>query len=130
MESIEYMQEEKGRLVMAINIEYNFDKPKNKDGPPTEVRPNLRVTRCCGNCKFFIAKGNKGFRGYCKYPDPESKNLNKIKGESRNPEDLKTWSRAHMTMLCDLYQLKPTNLSNVGEWLERKVKNDGTFEEE
>ena len=117
--------------VMAIEIDYNFKGPEKEKSLEKDVRTNLRITRCCGNCKFFIAKANRGFRGFCRYPDPSSKNLSKINGESRDVKEMESsWARAHFTMLCDLYQYKPANTSYIGEWIGKEFLNDGTIKEE
>ena len=116
---------------MALEIKYDFESSSKKKSTEEDVRTNLRITRCCGNCKFFVAKGNRGFRGYCKYPDPGSKNLSKIHGESRNFKEMEeTWARSHFTMLCDLYQFKPANMTSIGEWIGKEFLNDGTIKNE
>jgi len=118
---------------MPIDIDYEFRGPKKEDPPEQDVRPNLRVTRCCANCKFYTPKMNRANRGYCKYPDPKDKNLKKIYGESIDWKEVdKTWSRAHATMLCDLYQIRGrgTSIRPIEVWLDKEILTDGTIKKE
>ena len=112
---------------MALEIKYDFKAPDVEDNSE-DVRANLRITRCCGNCKFFVAKGNRGFRGYCTYPEPASKQIVTIKDGSRDISTMEnSFPRAHMTMLCDLYQIKSLkSLTKLSEWTGKTFLNDGT----
>jgi hypothetical protein len=117
---------------MAIEVEYNFESPKQDEQKEKDVRPNLRVTRCCGNCKFYVPKRNRANRGFCKYPDLKGKSFNRKLGETLDYQAaLKHWSRAHSTMLCDLYQFAGALYINpIKEWLSKEILNDGTVKNE
>jgi len=112
---------------MAIEIDYNFENPEKQ--PEKISRVNFRLTRCCGNCKFFITKSASRYRGYCKYPIPGNKNLKRVKGEKLDPELKKTYFKTHVTMLCDLYQFSGHNVKRIQLWIDKKIKNDGIVEE-
>ena len=118
-------------VVMASEIKYDFNTSEEKKPSEVDARTNLRITRCCGNCKFFVAKTNRGFRGFCRYPLPSSKNLAKVRGESRDWKEMeKTWAKAHFTMLCDLYQYRSTNTASIGKWIGKEFLTDGTIKDE
>lgn len=97
---------------------------------------NFRITRCCRSCKFFVKLRKlhrDSGRGYCKYPDPSSKQLKQLLGESYDKEVIKnTWIRTHSTCLCDLYQLrsKKIYIGEIGKWVEKPFSNDGTLKED
>jgi len=117
---------------MAIEIEYGFDTPKKEETKVEDVRPNLRITRCCANCKFYVPKRTTGGRGFCKYPNPKEKNPAKRLGESLDYQAaVKNWLHCHNTMLCDLYQLRGiSSIRPIAEWLGKEILNDGTVKQE
>lgn len=116
---------------MSIEIDYNFENPDKEPDEQKEVRTNFRITRCCANCKFYVPKSSFSNRGYCLFPNPEEKHLNKRMGESWSKEEMKTWSRTHSTMLCDLYQTKNKryHFDLIAEWIDKEVNIDGTVKE-
>jgi hypothetical protein len=118
---------------MPIDVEYNFENHEQSNTTETDVRTNLRVTRCCANCKFYVPKRNRANRGFCKYPDLKGKSFNSKLGETLDYASAeKSWSRAHSTMLCDLYQLRGrrTSITPISEWLGKEILNDGTVKQE
>jgi len=117
---------------MPVEINYDFKGPEKDEPSEKEVRPNLRVTRCCANCKFYTPKLNRANRGYCRYPDPSSKTLKKRLGTKLDRKLIDaTWSRAHATMLCDLYEIRGRGktLDLISEWLDKEILNDGTIKD-
>ena len=116
-----------------MDIEYKFETPK-KDERQEEIRPNLHITRCCANCKFFKKRiKSSSHVGFCKQPNPSQKNPKNRLRQSTNYDDVeKTWLKAHDTLLCDLYQFRGRGLSirPVEKWTEKEILNDGTIKEE
>ena len=114
---------------------YDFselDKQKKPEKPKL-ARPNFKVARCCGNCKFFwYYKGNQR-RGSCKLPDPNLKKINKSKGESYYSKETKEmWDKVHITCVCDYHQLRSVkkNVHDVGDYCNVKFNADGTLLDE
>ena len=115
------------------DIEYNFEDSEKPEDPQEDPRTNLRITRCCSNCKFYRKKAPNSHRGYCMYPDPKSKQPRKLFGESFDDEDMRqNWLHSHNSCLCDLYQLKSKriDIDIPGEWIGKHFLNDGTVKEE
>jgi len=116
---------------MPVDIEYNFKTPESSD-ENKDVRKNLRVTRCCSNCSYFVP----GFRtrgygvGFCKYPDQGTKVLKQKYGGYK--EAVPNLFKTHRTCLCDFYKLraKRTSIDAVGKIIGKKFLNDGTLQNE
>jgi hypothetical protein len=118
---------------MAKEIDYDFEATKSNEKLQEDVRPNLRIVRCCMNCKFFRPRRQYSHRGYCMYPDPKSKQPKKRKGESFDFDDMiNNWTRTYSTCLCDLFQLKSKkmNIDVVSDWMDKIFLNDGTVKNE
>ena len=79
-------------------------------------RPNHKMTRCCGNCKFFLSSTSENKYGRCILPDgPKmAQNPNKeLKG--RMDEFAPTYAQCY----CDNHQWKPKG------YLRRAIKYAG-----
>ena len=95
---------------MAKDYDYDFSElsgDEKKEESPEIVRPEFRVARCCGNCKYFwYYKGNQR-RGNCKLPEPAAKKINKKEGESYYSKSTKEeWDKTHITNVCSLHQFR------------------------
>tara|TARA_Y100000592_G_C5416810_1_gene291063 strand:- start:449 stop:808 length:360 start_codon:yes stop_codon:yes gene_type:complete len=114
---------------------YDFSKIKKtkKKDKPDVVRPNFKVARCCGNCKFYwYYKGNQR-RGNCKLPEPNLKKINKSKGESYySKETREDWDKVHITCVCDFHQFRSIkgSIHQVGDYCGVKFNSDGTEKED
>ena len=118
---------------MTKEIEYDFKSTKSTKETQEDVRPNLRIIRCCENCKFFKKRYARDTRGYCMYPNPTAKQPRKRLGESVDKEEMvRTWTHTYITCLCDLFQLrsKKYDIDLVSDWLDKKFLNDGTVKNE
>lgn len=110
--------------------DYDFsDLPEEKNEQLDEIRPNFRVTKCCGNCKYFwYYKGNQR-RGNCKLPNPHEKKINKSKKEAYYKKETKDlWDKVHITTVCDYHQFRGfrNSIKLVAEYCEVKFLPDGT----
>jgi len=38
---------------MSTEIKYDFESSESTEKTQEDVRPNLRIVRCCMNCKFY-----------------------------------------------------------------------------
>jgi len=70
----------------------------------TNPRPNHKITRCCGNCRFFLNKTSNDKYGVCILPDgPKmAQNPNKELKDKLDQFD-PTYSQCY----CDNHQWKP-----------------------
>ena len=66
-------------------------------------RPNHKMTRCCGNCKFFIIKTTTYKYGHCLLPDGVQ--LSQTPGELK--KHLYDFSPTHAFCYCANHQWKP-----------------------
>ena len=115
--------------------DYDFSE-LNEQSPQDDeeiVRPNFKVTRCCGNCKFYwYYKGNQR-RGNCKLPDPGTKKINKSKGEKYYTKETRDqWDKVHITNMCDFHQFRSVkgSIHDVGDYCGVKFNADGELREE
>ncbi len=118
---------------MSTEIKYDFESSESTEKTQEDVRPNLRIVRCCMNCKFYKTKNQRSARGYCMYPDPKAKQPIKNKGESYDLKDMvENWTHTYSTCLCDLFQLrsKKMNIDVVSGWIGKEFLNDGTVKNE
>lgn len=104
-----------------MEINYNFENPNKEQEDELRIQnANHRITRCCGNCTFFIKKNILNYKGYCGYPVRQAA-YNKHKG-------VKFENRTYVFMLCDLYQHKKIRRHTIQRWLNKQIKNDGLVE--
>lgn len=113
---------------MPVEIDYDFKSPKKEESQ--EIRKNLRIVRCCSNCKFFVPGHSPGKgTGFCKYPYTGQKKLKEIYGDYEKAREQLT--KTHRTLLCDSYQLRSKfHITVVGDWIGKKFLNDGTLQNE
>lgn len=117
-------------------IDYGFDdEVLVTTGADQEhlIRPNYRITRSCGNCKYFWYHFAKQRRGFCKLPNPKDKDPKKCFGESFDVERIYAeWHRTHSSCLCDNHVMKPKyySIGKISEWTEKKFNADGTLKED
>tara|TARA_Y100001937_G_C7136124_1_gene340119 strand:+ start:11376 stop:11756 length:381 start_codon:yes stop_codon:yes gene_type:complete len=106
---------------MASDFDYDFSEldGEEKKTSPEITRPDFKITKCCGNCKFFwYYKGNQR-KGNCKLPDPKAKQINKKKGESYyNKKTKEEWDKVHVTNVCGFHQYRnwSRSLKDVGKY--------------
>ena len=118
----------------GLMADYDFSKfNKKKKSKDSELsRPNFKISRCCGNCKYYwYYKGNQR-RGNCKLPDPNLKKINKSKGESYySKETREDWDKVHITCVCDYHQFRSIkgSIQHVGEYCNVKFNADGTLQD-
>lgn len=123
---------EAGTLKGNNMSDYDFSDlgPKPEKEESEVIRPNFKVSMCCGNCKFYwYYKGNQR-RGNCKLPNPNEKKINKSKRESYYNKDTRDrWDKVHITNVCDFHQLRSVkgNIHSVGEYCGVKFQADGTL---
>ena len=121
---------------MAKDYDYDFSElsgDEEKPESPEIVRPNFKVSRCCGNCKYFwYYKGNQR-RGSCKLPDPQAKKINKKEGERYyDKKTRKEWDKTHITNVCDLHQFRSfqKSIKMVGEYCGVKFDTNGELRDQ
>jgi len=121
---------------MAKDYDYDFSELSGDDEKkesPEIARPNFRVARCCGNCKYYwYYKGNQR-RGNCKLPDPSAKKINKKEGEKYYKKTTREeWDKTHVTNVCDLHQFRSfqKSIKLVGEYCEVKFDTNGELRDE
>ena len=111
--------------------EFNFDFLDSEE-TIEEPRQNLRIAKCCGNCKYYWYRRNKARRGFCRLPNPHLKYIAKRLGESYDESDIRAnWLPVHMTNLCDHHIFKSTwsSINRVSDWVGKKFNIQGTLEE-
>jgi len=114
-------------------FDYDFNEAFETDEKETVARKNYRITKCCGNCKFFWYKGSKQRRGFCKLPNPQDKTISKRHRETYDRNTIEAeWKKTHSTNVCDYHQFRSTYLSigKVAEWTEKKFNFDGSLADE
>jgi len=67
-------------------------------------RPNHKITRCCGTCKFFVQNHNYGKNGACALPDGPKLTNNPSKDLKKQVNKL---DPTHMYCYCDNHQWRP-----------------------
>ena len=99
--------------------DYDFDFLDALIDVDLDPRTNLRISKCCYNCKYYYCARNKPRRGFCKLP------LNKYMGTYRyegdnyeEVEKITPWLRVHCTNVCDMHANKSFTASTrrVIEW--------------
>ena len=125
-----------------MSKKYDFDflnKPSESGEPEQELekkepaRPGFRITRCCGNCKFFWYEAGKSRRGYCRQPYIKERTPDTKRGERFDVNDIKTnWLHAHTTNTCEKHQFqsKAHSIGLVSKWVEKVFNADGSLAEE
>lgn len=131
---------------MTKNISYDFNFLKNQSQDEQEnaeqetveqekqpLRPDYRIIRCCGNCKFFWYEPGKDRRGYCRGPIAKESAINTKAGEKYNVNHIKAnWLHSHTTNICDLhkFQSKWRSIGTVSEWVGIIFNPDGSLSNE
>ena len=118
---------------MSKKHTYNFKGLQVDEAKEENSRPNFRVTRCCGNCKYYFYRGAKSRRGYCRLPDIKNRTINKSKGEKYDLNEIKdTWDKTHTTALCDNHKFRSKyySVGIISEWTGVLFAFDGTMIEE
>jgi hypothetical protein len=67
-------------------------------------RPNFRVSRCCGTCKFFLPKGDLYKKGKCVLP--RGINFNRKEKKERYEE----LDNTHSYACCDNHQWRTSSI--------------------
>jgi hypothetical protein len=109
-----------------------YDFTFTDDNSTEDPRPNLRIAKCCGNCKYFWYKKNKQRRGFCRIPNPHLKFVAKRLGESYDENEIrKNWAPAHVTNTCDLHRFTSiwSSINRVSDWVGKKFNAQGALEE-
>jgi hypothetical protein len=117
---------------MSKEHEYDFSELESDELEEKEIRPNYRIVKCCGNCKYYYYRANKQRRGHCKLPNPELKAIHTQGGQSYDPEEIDTkWTHTHSTTLCDnhRYKSKYSRIGVVVAWTKRIFSFDGIAED-
>lgn len=122
-----------------IEVDYNLDNLLDlKESTPVPVtdldpfnhkdfRPNLRIVKCCANCKHMVYKRGQERRGFCRLPDAKKHK----RSSAAHAEKLKTWPRVHVTLICDNHKLRSIarNITRINDWVGVKFSDvDGTKE--
>lgn len=104
-----------------FNYNFSFTTKENKDDDP---RKGLRITKCCGNCKYYWYDHAKERRGYCKLPNPDDKKYAVDKTEAKA-----NWPKTHTTMVCDFHRFRSiyASITRIGIWLNKHFDNDGNL---
>ena len=68
-------------------------------------RPNHQLSRCCGNCKFFLSTQTGTKQGRCILPEGPKlvKNINRLK-ELKSAAKMSTFAKTHPYCICDNHQ--------------------------
>lgn len=104
-------------------IDFEFDKleegPEDNDG-----RSNYRITRCCGNCKFFWYYGNSQRKGNCRLGHPLGQKKSYKGSFRRTDKHNKTlWKPTHITCVCEKHQFRSrvTSIAKVTDYCGAKL---------
>jgi len=81
---------------------YNYDE---LEGEEQDLKENFRITRCCGNCKFFWYYMGNQRKGNCTINDPEARNPHKTKIGMTDKNNRTKWPPVHITCVCDKHQM-------------------------
>lgn len=79
-------------------------------------RPNHRITRCCGNCRFFLNNVSHNKEGRCILPEGPKLSNNPNK-DFKN--QLEKFDKTHAYCTCDNHQWKHIS------WLRRSLEYAG-----
>lgn len=117
-------QKKKEEEKKYIGQEYDGNDISKEDDP----RGDFRITRCCGNCKYFYYTGVKSRRGYCKLTNIKHMNIGAYHKTDLEPTAKKYgWPRTHTTCVCDDHEFRgqQTSINRVGDWVRRKFDYRG-----
>ena len=87
-----------------------------------DPRKNFRISKVCGNCKYFHYTGVKSRRGYCKLTNIHPDKVNTYHNTDIKKEAEKYgWPPTHTTCTCDEHELRSrvTSIEKVGDFVER-----------
>jgi hypothetical protein len=88
------------------------------------TRESYRITRCCGNCKFYwYYKGNQR-RGNCRLGSEYART--KATGQARTDHDnKKRWPTTYSTCVCDFHIIKSRvwSLAKVTDYCGAKLED-------
>ena len=94
-------------------------------GLTAQDRKGHRITRCCGNCKFYWYYAGNQRRGNCRLGSElgakKSKEFARTNKENRN-----IWPKTHVTCICDYHQYKSrvTSIAHVTDYCGAKLEED------
>jgi len=100
-----------------MDLKYNFgDLIKIPATPPsTDPRTNIKIVKCCGNCKYAWFGHANERRGYCRLGQ-----LNKSAPNRKTPHRDWTHMKTHSTLICDSHAFNKKGYWN--HWVSRWVK--------
>lgn len=109
-------------MKLNYDIDIEIESPVSKEGNTAEERPELRIVKCCGNCKFFYYNRGHPRTGWCKLFDPNNKEWTMIKQEK--------WLPAHTTTVCASHIFRHHNTMNgLFKWVDRRLVKHREIEE-
>tara|TARA_B110000196_G_C21129452_1_gene657659 strand:+ start:1251 stop:1625 length:375 start_codon:yes stop_codon:yes gene_type:complete len=120
---------------MDKDFEYDFSElgGEQEKTSPDITRPDFKISKCCGNCKFFWYYKGSQRRGNCKLPDIKEKQINKKKGESYyHKETKKKWDKVHVTNVCGYHKFRnwSRSLRDIGKYCGVVFDSNGVAIEE
>lgn len=85
-------------------------------------RPNLKITTCCGNCRFFYKFTNSNKRGFCRLHYIRTKDKNNIKNDVINK-----CPKTYATLVCSAHKFNGIKRSiiNIGNWVGIEFDTNG-----
>lgn len=106
------------------DIKYDFDSlltiPKANE--TEELRSNLRIIKCCGNCRYAWFGHSNERRGYCRIGQLKKAAPNR---DTPHPDWIN--AKTHATLLCDAHIFKKKGHWNdyVSKWIELVFDTNG-----
>lgn len=91
-----------------------------------KLTPNLRIIKCCANCKYFFRSKKATLRGYCWIAVKRKKQFRLATDPKYKLDQAKLKSvsvRRYATLVCDKHTHKTVNFSveMVEKWVGKKL---------
>lgn len=90
-----------------------------------QTRSRHRITRCCGNCKYYWYYAGNQRRGNCRLGSEVGAKKSKEFART-NKENRDIWPKTHITCVCDYHQYKSrvTSIAKVTDYCGAKLEED------
>jgi|APSaa5957512535_1039671.scaffolds.fasta_scaffold02315_7 hypothetical protein len=120
-----------------MSNKYDFSDlgtPQNNDD--LKDRPNFRIVKTCGNCKYFMSFTRIKKHGNCGVTNMKLKKINKSRKEcyddSIRNQIKSDWPKCHATTVCENHLLRSRsyNIAMVSEWCDVEFGVDGMVRED
>ena len=103
---------------------YKIDE---EDLEPQEAkRTRYRISRCCGNCKYYWYYAGNQRRGNCRLGSEIGVKKGKDNFARTDKQNRDVWPKTHITCVCDFHQYKSrvTSIAHVTDYCGAKLEED------